>query len=276
LITLTLFYPGLLLLTAIQEDLLHKHNIPSFECSVARTPESESVNPLPPRVDSSQSPAQISHLAWDILPTTASTADEFRGRGYFTLLNAYGNGMLDKTKKGITGLKHSIGPFRCCCTITASTVRWNQVRMSAESQKRTMRYSTSAFASRDDLLVVEGVFRLARMSLSASLGQSKLDAFAAPHDNPTPAPKHASLSHHNIAKPPHISKVHDVFHLLDASLAREQLDSSSASQCEEGSTLDSQPAGLPNPTHSPNSAAPAVDPTTEQIGSTIICDNFEG
>ena len=109
--------------------------------------------------------------------------------------------------------------------------------MSAESQKRTMRYSTSAFASRDDLLVVEGVFRLARMSLSASLGQSKLNAFAALHDNPTPAPKHASLSHHNIAKPPHISKVHDVFHLLDASLAREQLDSSSAASARKSQPL---------------------------------------
>jgi hypothetical protein len=103
-------------------------------------------------------------------------------------------------------------------------------------------------------------------------------AFAAPqpHDDPTPSPKHASLSHHNIAQQPHTSKIHDVFRLLDASLARELLDSSSASQCEEGSAIDSQPAGLPDPTHSPNSAAPAVDPTTGQIGSSIICNNSEG
>jgi hypothetical protein len=166
--------------------------------------------------------------------------------------------------------------------------------MSAESRKRTMRFESVGTVPLPLPRAMiywwsKAFFVLARMSLSA-LSRSKqasnclppsltllIVAFAAPHDDPTPSPpKHASLSHHNVAQQPHTSRIHHVFRLLDASLAREQLDSSSASQCEEGSTLDSQPAGLPNPTHFPNSAAPAVSPTIEQIGSTIICDNFEG
>jgi hypothetical protein len=94
---------------------------------------------------------------------TASTMDRISRARYFALLNAYdGNGMLDKTKEGTTGLKHSIVSFRCCCTITASR-RESGEKECGESEKdhaiRTCRYSTSAFASCDDLLVVEGVFR---------------------------------------------------------------------------------------------------------------------